>query len=242
MTRARFPRLEGITSRVRLYEKLLHRAYNRLAMKRSINLRGWGKYDVYKTKKIGPRAPFFFTILAKELVQLKIDPSLYLKTMSEYGPVSNKKYLPAPHWFASPEVIKRYDWLQAKQRNMYVREKDYKRSKRGYRDEDILKVIKESAEFLQKAQENFKTGEMATLIALLPEFSPWFLSAFMPCAPRTVSKSLMVGIKSSPDIYSPVMTCIHYFKKNPELWELAKKVLKESLSQDEAIILRYPRE
>ena len=243
MIRLRFPRMEGITPRVRQYEQLLHHSYNRIATYRNPGLRTWGSYDIYKAKR-GERAPFFFMVLAQELVEKKIDPSLYLKVMSRYGQFENTKYLPPPAWLADENTIKNYEWLKAKQENQYERKADWKKMIKGFREKDVFQAIRSSTKFIQHAQSNFQLSEFQAISQMLDEMSPWFLAAYLPSATKKVSEMLLVLIKTRPDIYKTVVQCFNHFRQNEPTWRHSKQILNELLSVDEPILLvtRFPRE
>lgn len=237
----RFPRIEGINGHVRLCERILHRSYNQLAIKRNPKLRTWGRYDIYRVKKTAGRGPFFFTVLALQLVKQKIDPSLYIKVMSEYGQFANKIWLPPPSWLASEDAVKAFDWKHRSERNKYELEEDWKRSKRGWRERDIYRALENSAEFVQKACDNFKISEMAAITMLLQELNPWFISVYLGIANKKVGDTLMQLVIGSADVRSQVTLCMAHLHKNVQTWRRARNVLQEYLSQDEEIHLRFPR-
>jgi hypothetical protein len=241
--RIRFPRLEGITPRVRMYERLLHQTYNQLFLRRNpgARARAW-RWDIFKTRN-GRRAPFFFTVLALQLVEKSIDPSLYLKTMAVYGKFEYSRYLPPVSWLADEETVKKFYWLHQRERNKYEREEDWKRSKHGYREKDIFRAIESSAEFLQQGCDNLKMGELATITVLLSELSPWMIAVYLGIANKKVSETLMQLVLNNPIVRSQVGLCMYHLKKNEYTYHRAKKILRECISHDEpAQPRRFPRE
>jgi hypothetical protein len=245
---ARFPRLEGITGRVRTYEKVLRHAYNNLYQKRNPWARGGRvRFDVYTAKYLLKREnpQTQFQILAKQLSQRtgksRIDPALYIKVMAQYGHYQNSRYLPAPSWLAKEKTVEIYEWLHEKSRNKFKLEADWRKSKQGYRESDIFIAIESSAEFLMRTCDLLKQNEKDAIVMLLSELNPWFTATYLVSATKAVCDLLLVILRSDRTLYQDVITCMMYFRGHSMTWKRCRKILEEKLGQDEAIPQRFPR-
>lgn len=238
----RYPRLQGVTSKAKLFQKILHRTYNNLSQKRKFGKR-MIQYDIYKTKQ-GRNASIQFLMLAIDLTRIrpKVDPKEYLTVMSQYGVYANSKFMPHPSWLASEEAIKIYAWKLISERNKWERDDDWKKSKEGWSERDIFKTIKNSSEFLLKAAELRGISEMDAMSLLLGDLNPWFLATYLPNVTKRVQTVLTTILKTMPELWQDIMTCIMYYRKKPQIWQQSKKILAESLGKDELPEKkRYPR-
>jgi hypothetical protein len=231
-TMQRFPRMKGITPKVRLIERLLHQTYNTLAKGRNAHLRGnlsrnparMHHYDLYRTKQ-GKRAPFNFLVLGIELADRNIDPSLYLKVMSQYGQWSRSRYLPHPTWLASDKALEIFEWKYQRERKKYELESDWKRALRGHHEEDIVKAVYSSANMIQLAMETFQMGEAETVLMLKDELSPWFLAGYLP-ARKEYAEELEAVLRSEDDLYTQSLLCLRHYDHNRPTWQEVRKIIQ----------------
>lgn len=216
----RYPRIAGITPKVRLTERILWLTYNSMATKRG---HLW-QYDLYKTKK-GIRAPFNFLLLAKQLVKRKIDPALYLKVMGQYGPYLRATYMPHPTWLASKAALKIFKWKLKSERRKYEREADWKRALASGRESDIWKQVRYCRRQVEMAVETFKLPEDTAVIMLREELSPWYIATHL-VTHRKSADALEKLIRSDDRLYASTILCLRHFKANHGTFRKAKKIVR----------------
>lgn len=218
----RFPRMEGVTPKVRLAERLLWNAYNRLAVKRNPWL-GRHSFNVYETKA-GIRAPFNFLRLGRELVKLKIDPSFYMKVVCGYGRWADAKYLPHPTWISSPKALEVFEWRHKSERKKYERETDWKHALTGRHPDHIRIQIRSGRDMVAMAADTFRMDEATAVVMLREELSPWYLAVYL-VTHRAVADSLTKLLRSDDKLHPRVLLCLHHYRKNRGVYKRAKKII-----------------
>ena len=176
----RFPRIKAGQD-VKMVEGVLHQTYNMLSKKRSFSALGsW--YDIYKVKR-GKNARAHFVALADRLLEEKIDPSLYLKVMANYGRFRDTRHLPPTSWLAGTKALDVFHWLVKKERRKHPREADWRAFLNGAPgiDADIIKkAIRESWELIAEVRERWSLGVGTAALAQQDRLSPWFLAVCRP--------------------------------------------------------------
>lgn len=221
----RWPRIAGITPKVRLTERMLWLTYNAMAKRRTPNSRGqYFKYDLYKTKK-GVRASFNFLLLAKQLVKREIDPALYLKVMGQYGPYLRATYMPHPTWLSSKAALKIYKWKLKSERRKYEREQDWRRALAGSRESDIWKQVRHCRRQVEMAAKTFNLAEDTAVIMLREELSPWYIATHL-VTHRESADALTKLIRSDDRLYASTILCLRHFRDNHGTFRKAKKIVQ----------------
>lgn len=176
----RFPRVRSGQD-VKMVEGVLHQTYNMLSKKRSFSALGsW--YDIYKVKR-GKNARAHFVALADRLLEEKIDPSLYLKVMANYGRFRDTRHLPPTSWLAGTKALDVFRWLVKKERRKHPREVDWRAFLNGAPEIDagnIRKAIRESWELVAEVGDRWGLGVGTAALAQQDRLSPWFLACCRP--------------------------------------------------------------
>jgi hypothetical protein len=129
----------------KIVEVTLRKVYNELWKRRN---QQFTQYDVFYTPR--HNAQFNFKILAKKLIEAKIDPKFYLLVLSNYGRWSNATTLPPPHFLASDKAIQVFGWLSKKEQEKYFTKTQLK--------EGLAQGVEiHSHEVLGRIQEDAKT-------------------------------------------------------------------------------------
>jgi hypothetical protein len=176
----RFPRLK-IDSAVKVTAQILHRVYNNLWVKRNPRLAGMNSfhgYDVAKTR-MGRYASLHFLLLAQQLIEKKIEPTLYLKVMSKYGVYASLRYLPPTGFLASERALDIFEWLLKKEMRHHISLDGWKEHGLGsdkIDEKKILKGVDMSRKHVETVQE--ATGlELDDIVLTQQVFlSPWYLA------------------------------------------------------------------
>lgn len=178
MKARRFPRFR-LTAAEKITAKILHRVYNTLSIKRKPELYAVRSFDILKTKR-GKFAAQSFLVLAKELCFKKIEPTLYLKVMSEYGYFKQTKYLPPPTFLASEKAMEIFGWLEKKQRKHYTTEDEWKKGlgTNKVNEKRVLDGVINSRDHVAQIQEVTGLSINDIIFAQHRFLSPWYMALY----------------------------------------------------------------
>ena len=175
----RFPRLK-LTPRMKRVERILWHTYNRSSKTRSLrkSWQGGIGYDIYRTKR-GHAAKIDFLILAKKLTRKKVDPSLYIHIMMNYGKFRNARWMPPTGWLVKDETLDKFEWLLKRERKKYhgTRQlKNYLIGAKGMDEDDIENSIGLSWDVVGTLMQNLQVSEGEATLVMQEQLSPWFLA------------------------------------------------------------------
>jgi hypothetical protein len=171
----RFPRLK-VNSVVKITARILHCVYNNLLVKRGLGSRRF--VDVAKTQR-GKYADLHFLLLAQQLIEKKIEPTLYLKVMSKYGRFASTRYLPPTRFLASERALGIFEWLLKKEMRHHISPEGWKEHGLGTTKIDEKAIL----EGVDMSRKHVKTVQKATglsfndiVLTQQVYLSPWYLA------------------------------------------------------------------